>query len=170
MDINSFQDHPSSLKQQITYERSNRRNYSTHPLQPHLEARPVQTKYSIMPIVSPAQQINTPLTQQPTYDCSKIYHPTNKGPWSGYASNINHESDLRNQFYPLSDCSTNAYIPSSKSSLYQVKWKNNNNVEQPFPNLFKTEKFCPMNPNPEPNTIGYALFNNATRQQVKDLS
>jgi hypothetical protein len=170
MDIYNFEDHPSSLKQQIIYERSNRRNYSTHTLQPHLSARPVQTKYTIMPIVSPSQQINTPVTQQPTYDCNKMYHPTNKGPWCGYASNINHESDLRNQLYPLSDCSTNAYIPSSSSSLYQVKWKNNKNIEQPFPNLFKTENFCPMNPNPNPDSIGYALFNNATRQQVKDLS
>ena len=58
----------------------------------------------------------------------------------------------------------------SQSNLYNVKWQNNNKPQQPFPDLFKNEQFSPVNPNPEPNKIGYALFNNATRQQVKDLT
>jgi hypothetical protein len=125
-----------------------------------------------MPIVDPRQQIETPLIQQATFTPETTYNPGNdKGPWSGYASNINHESELRNQIFALQSCAQAAYVPSSKSNLYQVNWQNKNNTQQqPFPDLFKNEKFCPFNPNPNPNIIGYALFNNATRQQVKDLT
>jgi hypothetical protein len=40
---------------------------------------------------------------------------------------------------------------------------------QPFPGLFQKHTFDTINPNPNPELIGYALFNNATRQQNKDL-
>jgi len=42
--------------------------------------------------------------------------------------------------------------------------------EQPFPDLFKQEQFNPVNPNPDPNKIGFAMFNNSTRQQVRELT
>jgi hypothetical protein len=35
--------------------------------------------------------------------------------------------------------------------------------------LFKKEEFNCFNPNPEPSKIGYALFHNSTRQQLKTL-
>ena len=41
---------------------------------------------------------------------------------------------------------------------------------QPFPDLFNKEKFNLFNPNPNPDVVGFGLFNNATRQQVKDLT
>lgn len=171
MNINSFIDQPTSQRQQTVYLRSYQRNIPSQPLQPYLDARPVLTKYSILPIVDPRKQITTPLIQQSTFTPETVYNPGNdSGPWSGYASNINHETELRNQIFALQSCSQAAYIPSSKSSLYQVKWKNNNNPVQPFPDLFKTEQFNPNNPNANSDKIGYALFNNATRQQVKDLT
>jgi len=171
MDINSFQDQPSSQRQRIVYERSYRRNIPSQTLQPYLESRPVQTKYSTMPIVNPTKPFVTPLIQQASYTPETVFNPGNDfGPWSGYASSVNDETDLRNQIYAIQSCSEAAYVPSSNSSLYQVKFKNTNKPEQPFPNLFKNESFCPVNPNPSPNTIGFALFNNATRQQVKDLT
>jgi hypothetical protein len=115
--------------------------------------------------------VKTPLIQQPTYNPEKIYNPgNNKGPWAGYASNINQESDLRNQIFALQSCSQAIYMPSSKSSLYEVKWQNEDNAQQPFPSLFENPSFCPNNPNPSSDKIGYALFNNATRQQMKDLT
>ena len=54
--------------------------------------------------------------------------------------------------------------------LYSYKWQNNKQVNQPFPDLFKTEKFNMFNPNPNTEQIGFGLFNNATRQQIKDLT
>lgn len=170
MNIHNYIDQPSSQRQQTIYLRSYERNIPSQPLQPYLEARPVQTKYSLLPIVDPRKSVETPLIQQATYTPEKIYNPGDRGPWSGYASNINHESDLRNQIYALQNCTQAAYIPSSNSSLYQVNWQNNNKQQQPFPGLFYNEQFSPINPNPNPEKIGYSLFNNATRQQIKDLT
>ena len=171
MNINSFTDQSTSQRQQTVYLRSYQRNIPSQPLQPYLDARPVQTKYSILPIVDLRKQISTPLVQQPTFTPETVYNPCNdSGPWSGYASNINHESELRSQIFALQSCSQATYIPSSSSSLYKVNWNNNNKPSQPFPDLFKTEQFCPNNPNSNPDKIGFALFNNATRQQIKDLT
>jgi hypothetical protein len=146
------------------------RNIPSQPLQPYLDARPVLTKYSIMPIVDPRAQINIPLIQRATYTSETVFSPGNVGPWSGYASNVNHESELHNQIFALQSCSQSTYIPSSKSNLYEVSWKNQTQLSQPFPNLFKTENFSPTCTNSETNKIGYALFNNSTRHQLKDLS
>jgi hypothetical protein len=171
MDIHSYIDQPTSQRQKTVYLRSYERNIHSQPLQPYLDARPVLTKYSILPIVDPRKSISTPLIQQATYNPEKMFNPGNDfGPWSGYASNINHESELRNQIFALQSCSQAAYIPSSKSNLYQVNWQNTPIGIQPFPTLFKNEQFCPINPNPNPEKIGFALFNNATRQQTKDLT
>jgi hypothetical protein len=171
MDINSYVDQPTSQRQETTYLRSYARNIPSIPLQPYLDARPVQTKYSILPIVDTRKQIETPLIQQSTFTPETAFNPGNDfGPWSGYASNVNHESELRNQIFAIQDCSQAAYVPSSKSNLYEVNWKNTNKPAQPFPNLFKDEQFSPYNPNPNPDKVGFGLFNNATRQQVKDLT
>ena len=171
MDINSFKDQPTSQRQETVYLRSYARNIPSKPLQPYLDARPVLTKYSILPIIDPRKSVETPLIQQATYTPETVFNPGNDfGPWSGYASNVNHESELRNQIFALQSCSQATYFPSSKSSLYQTNWKNQNKPVQPFPDLFKNEQFCPSNPNSHPDKIGFALFNNATRQQVKDLT
>ena len=161
----------SVLQRQATvYQRTYQRNIPSQPLQPYLDARPIQTKYSILPVIDPRKPINTPLIQQATYTPEMVFNPGNDaGPWSGYASNINQESELKNQIYARQTCSQSTYVPSSKSSLYQVKWENGLKPAQPFPDLFKKEQFSPCNPNPNEEKIGFGLFNNATRQQLKDL-
>ena len=167
----SFKDQPSSEKQATTYYRSYIRNVPSQNLQPYLNCRPVSTKYNILPTVDGRKDIEVPLNQHATYCQESIFNPgTCKGPWSGYASNINHESELRNQIFALQKSSQSVYIPSSKSNLYNVKWNNKEKQEQPFPYLFQTQEFVPFNANPNSNSIGYALFNNATRQQLKDLT
>lgn len=171
MDINSYVDQSTSQRQQTVYLRSYRRNIPSAKLQPYLDARPVLTKYSILPIIDQRKQIETPLIQQPTFTPETVFYPGNDfAPWSGYASNINCESELRNQIFALQDCSQAVYVPSSKSSLYNVKWNNTNIPTQPFPNLFEKQTFSPCNPNLHPDKIGFGLFNNATRQQIKDLT
>jgi len=171
MNIYGYQDQPTSLRQQTIYQRSYVRNIPSSPLQPYLDSRPASTKYSIMPIVDLREPIKTPLKQEAVYNPYQTFNPGNDtAPWSGYSSNINVESDLRNQVYALQNCSQAVYVPSSDSSLYNVKWQNSNKVQQPFPNLFKEQNFQQFNPNSHPNDIGYSLFNNATRQQLKDLT
>lgn len=171
MSLNDYVVQPSSQKQQTTSLRTYMRNIPSQPLQPYLDSRPVLTKYTILPIVDHRKQIDTPLIQQPTYTPESVFNPGNDAaPWSGYATNINHESELRNQIYALQGCSQAVYVPSSNSSLYSVKWQNKTPINQPFAGLFETPTLPQTNPNQYPDKIGYGLFNNATRQQTKDLT
>jgi hypothetical protein len=150
--------------------RTSNRNIPSQSLQPYFDSRPVPTKYYTMPIVDNRKQSTVPVNQMPTFNIEKTFNPgTGTAPWSGFASNINNESILRNQIYALQDCSQAVYIPKSKSDLYEVNWTQKQNISQPFPGLFLTQSFDTVNPNPNSELIGYALFNNATRQQNKDL-
>jgi len=147
------------------------RNLPSHMLQPYISVRPVMTKYSIMPIVDPRTEPTVKLQQQATYDTHTTFNPGNtQSPWSGFASNINAESELRNQIYALQSCSQAVYVPSSNSDLYQVNFSpmNNNNNSQLFPGLFNEERFESFDPNPE--HVGQGLFQNCTRQQIRDFT
>ena len=166
-----FNDGSSSQKASVMNYRAYNRNVPSQQLQPYLDARPVSTKYATMPIIDLRKKVNVPLKQEATYNMTHTFNPGNDfGPWSGYASNVNHESDLRGQIYALQNCDQATYVPNSQSNLYKYKWQNTKQINQPFPDLFKNERFNMFNPNPSPETIGFGLFNNATRQQVKDLT
>ncbi len=168
MNINSYVEQPVSQRQETVYMRSYSRNIPSQPLQPYLESRPVMTKYSFLPIIDNRKEANVPLIQRSTYNPETTFNPGNdRGPWSGYASNVNRESELRNQLYALQKCSQAEYVPSSDSSLYQHKWTNNRNEFQPFPKLFEEPQFSSTK---NDTRVGYGLFNNATRQQTKDLT
>jgi hypothetical protein len=146
------------------------RNIPSQALQPYLDVRPVMTKYSYLPIVDPRSNINYPLKQQPTFNPHNVFNPGNRrSPWSGFASNINTESELRNQIYALQKCSQPVYVPNSNSDLYNYKFKSKK-VNQQHNLLFKSEHFDDFNPNPEPEIIGSSIFFNSTRTQVKDLT
>jgi hypothetical protein len=120
------------------------RNIPSQPLQPYISVRPVLTKYSYFPIVDPRKELNVPLEQMPFYNSETIFNPGNtKSPWSGFATKINKESELRNQFFALQKCSQSVYVPSSNSDLYEYSFQNNNSL---LPNnshnlLFANEKF-----------------------------
>ena len=171
MNVYDYKDQSTSDRQNTVYMRTYTRNIPSQPLQPYLDARPVLTKYSLLPVVDPRKHIDTPLIQRATYNVDTIFNPGNDfGPWSGFATNVNQESELRGQLYALQSCSQSVYVPSSQSDLYKYGWKSNQNyIQQPFPNLFKEERLkTSQNQNAE--KIGYGLFNNATRQQLKDLT
>ena len=146
------------------------RNIPTSVMQPYINVRPVMTKYSYFPIVDPRKKINVPMKQVPTYNVNKTFNPgTNMAPWSGFSTNINLESELRNQVYAIQKCSQSVYVPNSTSDLYDYTFKS---VKQANPHdlLFKPDSFCSFNPNPNADVIGVGLFNNSTRSQLKDLS
>jgi hypothetical protein len=146
------------------------RNIPSQILQPYINVRPVMTKYSHFPIVDPRKQINVPLVQMPTYNVHQVFNPGNaQAPWSGFASNINTESELRNQIYALQKCSQAVYVPQSTSDLYTYKFKT---PIQPNPHelLFRNEAFETFNPNPAPELCGSGIFYNNTRCQVKDMT
>jgi hypothetical protein len=146
------------------------RNIPSQILQPYIDVRPVMTKYSYFPIVDPRKPINVPLQKMPTYNVNTTFNPGNtQSPWSGFASNINKESELRNQIYALQSCSQAVYVPSSNSDLYSYKFQT---PSQPNPHqlLFQENSFEQFNPNPSPNLCGTDIFYNSTRCQVKDMT
>ena len=146
------------------------RNIPSQPLQPYLDVRPVLTKYSYFPIVDPRKPLDVEMKQAPIYNQHTVFNPGNTtGPWSGFASNINQESELRNQIYALQKCSQAVYVPNSTSDLYQYSFQPNNTPMNSHSLLFQNETFQPFNPNPAPKIIGSGMFHNSTRAQVKDL-
>jgi len=164
----------SSVCNSQIQEQSNKRIYDrnipSQMLQPYLDVRPVMTKYSYLPIVDPRKQTNVKLNQMPTYNVNSTFNPGNtQSPWSGFASNVNTESVLRNQIYALQKCSQAVYVPNSTSDLYDYSFRTKT---QPNPHdlLFAETSFSSFNPNPNDKLIGYNMFMNNTRNQVKDLT
>jgi hypothetical protein len=146
------------------------RNIPSQLLQPYVDFRPVMTKYSYLPIVDPRKQVDVPLVNAPIYNVHNVFNPGNtQSPWSGFATNINKESELRNQIYALQKCSQSVYVPKSNSDLYNYKFKT---ATKPNPHelLFQNDKFDTFNPNPDDNMVGTGLFYNSTRSQVRDMT
>jgi len=153
-----------------TNERIYNRNIPSQMLQPYIDVRPVMTKYSYLPIVDPRKQLNVPMEQLPTYNVHSVFNPGNtQSPWSGFSSNINTESVLRNQVFALQKCSQAEYVPTSESDLYKYNFKTKT-ISQPHSLLFQNENFCSFDPNPEPDVVGNQLFLNSTRSQIKEMT
>jgi len=164
--MNSYSCLPSSKLQHDINTRIYNRNIPSSTLQPYLDIRPVATKYSRLPIVDPRKMLNVPFTQEPTYNVHHTFNPGNRmAPWSGFASNVNLESELRNQIYAIQSCSQAVYVPDSSSDLYNPIIHNNNKQHEL---VFKSEKFDNFNPNTE--NLGYLKFNNCTRQQLRNVT
>lgn len=145
------------------------RNLPTQMLQPYLDVRPVMTKYSYLPIVDPRKQVDTRFEQLPTFNSQKVFNPGNtQSPWSGFASSVNVESELRNQVFALQKCSQATYVPKSNSDLYKFPAFAQDNP-QSHSLLFQQEHFQNFNPNPDTKIVGSGIFHNSTRAQIKEL-
>lgn len=143
------------------------RNIPSTSLQPQYSIRPTSTKYGFMPIVDQSKQATTPLNKYKSYSTSQIFNPGNaKAPWDGFSNNVNVESSLRNQFFALQKCEQSEFVPSSDSDLYKttVDFKP---IQQTHPLLFDKHDFSPFNPNTL--NLGNNLFNNHTRNDIKNL-
>lgn len=162
-------------RQQQVYQRTWARNLPTAPLQPYLDARPVLTRYSFLPVVDPRKPIEAAMQTYATYSPHTTFNPGNgTAPWSGYAANVNTESELRNQIYALQSCPQAVYVPDSSSDLYQVRWNPNSGgqtapVQQPFPGLFASPMAgaC-VDPGANAPDRGGQLFNNVTRARMQE--
>ena len=160
-----------SIRTEELNERVSSRNIPSNALQPQFDIRPLSTKYSMMPIFDRRPIPTVSINVLPTYNISNTFNPGNAhaAPWAGFATNVNDESRLRNQFFALQrGAAQSTYIPSRYSDMYEVSVPSNDNVMQPFPSLFEKEQFDQFNPAPKDNGIN--LFNNFTRYQIKELS
>jgi hypothetical protein len=129
--------------------------------------RPVLTKYSIMPILDQRATPTVAMGEYPQFNPEVVFNPGNaQAPWSGFSSNVNTESILRNQVFALQSCEQAEFVPSSKSDLYNVHVPENY-VRQPYPDLFNRQEFCPHNPNE--HNLANKFFNNSTRNDIRNL-
>ena len=140
------------------------RNIPSNALQPRYSQIPVSTKYSTMPILDQRMKPNVPLMKYPIYNTEKVFNPGNAtAPWTGFANNVNIESNLRNQFFAKQRCEQAYYVPSSKSDLYNTYVHSGKDIQN-HPLLFEREVFEPFNPNTY--NLGNTYFsNNNTREQ-----
>jgi hypothetical protein len=159
-----------SVQHEETNTRLYDRNVPSQMLQPYLDARPVMTKYSYFPVVDPRRKPTVPLQQMPDFSPHKVFNPGNAmSPWSGFASNINKESELRNQIYALQSCSQSVYVPTSNSDLYKYTFQHKPSV-QTHGLLFENTNFSKFNPNPDEKIVGTQMFMNPTRVQLKEIT
>jgi len=132
--------------------------------------RPIMSKYATMPILDNNIQSDVNINKEPIYNNETAFYPgTSKPHFNGFASNIDNESTLRNQFFALQKGDKHLYVPNSNSDLYEnnLDIKNHNlNIDNLI--LFKKENFKDFNPNIS-NKIGYNIFNNSTRVQLKNI-
>jgi hypothetical protein len=146
------------------------RNIPSSGLTMNFSFRPVNTKYTFMPTVAPLVKSVEPIQNYGNYDISSVFFPgTRKMHFCGFASNIDRESTLRNQFFALQKADQKAYIPPSTSDLYENKINfapKNENLDSHL--LFREEQFQDFNPNTFP-TMGNELFYNSTRVQLKNI-
>jgi hypothetical protein len=163
--IKSGSQRTEELNERLAY-----RNVPDGQLQPQFDCRPQSTKYAKMPIVDRRERHNVPLQVFPAFNVASTFNPGNaQAPWSGFATNINQESVLRNQFYALQNGANQAcYVPSKNSQLYNAHVPAPTAHIQPFPSLFERTAFEPFNPCP--SDLGVTFFENCTRQQVKELA
>jgi hypothetical protein len=148
-------------------ERMFNRNIPSSNIDVQFSMRPISTKYTLMPVIDQYKQSNVPIIISTTYNVGKVFNPGNDmGPWNGYSNNVDIETLLRNQTFALQNCDQSVYVPSSTSDLY-----NSDNIEtnqmQPYPKLFEPAMFDNFNPNS--HNLGNNVFNNSTRQQLKNI-
>ena len=107
-----------------------KRNIPSQPLQPYFNIPSISTKYVVQPtydFTNPPCVPTTKIQTHSTYDTQSYFYPGNrKAPFSGFSTNINVESELRNQHIKLSKNDNNVFVPTSNSSLYHLSFETSN--------------------------------------------
>jgi hypothetical protein len=146
---------------------------TTVPLRPNMESRPMETRHAIFPMIS--TQFHQPSISNRKYleyDTTKVFSSIqSNGPVEGYLNNIDSESSLRNQYTPLQHGAIQTtYIPSSKSDLFVVNVPLSSSTDiQPFPLLFEKHTYHTTGNKHISSQIGHNAFNNASKQQLRNL-
>lgn len=142
----------------------------SHEMQMNFGFRPIMSKYATMPILDNRVNSSVKINKEEIHNSEEIFYPgTSKPHFSGFATNIDNESTLRNQFFALQKGDNHVYVPNSDSDLYENNLDIvNNNLNLDNLTVFKEENFNDFNPNLS-NKIGYNIFNNSTRVQLKNI-
>lgn len=145
------------------------RNPPSNAVQMQYGPRAVSTKFTRLPVFDKHPISETQCNKTGVYNTETMFTPSNSLPFNGYQTNVDIETKLRNSIFPIQACPQSQYIPSSNSDMFNNKYLTQCNEVVPMTNtlLFKEEQFD----NFDPNTcdLGYKLFNNHTRVQIRNL-
>jgi len=133
-------------------QRIQQRNVATTPAF-YFSPRPVPTKYTTLPIVDIHNPSSVDIIYNKSYNVNTDYLPASSAPWSGFADNIDIDTQLKLE---------KNYIPSSKSSLYTKPKIPSTHDSQPFPGLFADATTVSKTPVFKDRKI----FNNSTSQKI----
>tara|TARA_R110002072_G_scaffold8051_3_gene42492 strand:+ start:756 stop:1286 length:531 start_codon:yes stop_codon:yes gene_type:complete len=153
------------------------RNFPDRPLQPLFNPTPTSTRYRNFPITNnniTGDLVNSNKTKCKDYDKFSLesnFNPGTSAPVNHYLQSIDLETSLRNQHIRKHKYNENCWVPGSMNNLYK-DYNNNNNI-LPYgcmdPYIVNDQHFCNFNPNLDDKNIGFASFNNHTRNQLKNL-
>ena len=146
------------------------RQFPDSPLEPNFSPRSVSTKYSLFPMLNGRKPASEPILNYPTHYTGVNFNPgSDKAPSSGFFSNIDTETVLRNQTRAYQHgADQGIYVPSSNSDLYKVSVVARPS-EQPNPLLFRNFQFNQTDhPNNVNVNIGQDRFFNHTRTQLRN--
>lgn len=147
-------------------------------LRPNFDPRSVNTRQIVFPIVTTPTNVGKeshkiPINKYLEYNPNKVFSSIqSNGPTKSYLDNIMVESSLRNQYFGIQHGAIQStYIPSSKSDLYvvEIPQSTERREEQPFPLLFEKSTHKTTGSVLDIQ-IGKDVFNNATKQQLRNLS
>lgn len=137
------------------------------PMETAYFTHPTTTRKRLMPIIDCRKEPEVNKMMYSIYHPSKTFNPGQSAPYNGYAAHVDHESILFNRFAPLQRGGHHAFVPHSRSELYNEHQYNHNKQQIPFTLLNKKELFNPFNPNKQ--HLANNMFENHTRQQTKNL-
>jgi hypothetical protein len=147
------------------------RQFPDSPLEPNYDPRSIPTKYSLFPVVNRRAPATKPILPYVEYNVTANFNPgSHRAPPSGFLTNVDTETILRNQTFALQrGADQSVYVPSSQSELYKVRLPIPSQSEpQPHPDLFQQYQFDPfLHPNAQDPNIGRDKFFNHTRTQLR---
>ena len=151
-------------------ERIQSRQFPDKELQPNLSSRPSMSKYDRFPIVGKVAIDGESSKSYELYQPSSNFNP-GFGPTNGYFSNIEIESNLRNQQYKLQkNENMNVYVPHSNSELYNIRVPSIP-TENPHPYLIPQQMgFETFRQKQVPTVMGNEIFHNHTRTQLRGMN
>lgn len=94
------------------------RNKASRDLDPVISFRGQHTKYNQFPIYDKTKPIEAICNE---FSFSNTFTPGTSAPFYGYATNVDHESQLHNRFMPYQPSAPQGqFIPSSSSDMYKA--------------------------------------------------
>lgn len=150
------------------------RNVPSHTVTQTFDPRPTNTRQQLYPMYVSKNMEGNMNTYDIQYFHNKNISESNgfnpgKGPYVTYANNIDKETQLQDRFMVKQKWTPQTkYIPNSDSDLYKTQVYSSKYIENPHKLLNEQPYFAPFNPNIK--QIGTDVFNNHTRNQIRNLN